>query len=262
LPQLVTEVLAIIDDGEMEISRIVDKISRDQVLTARVLKVANSPYYGYSRCIDSLKDAGVMLGIHTLRDIVLTAAVVSRFPLDEARALDRRELWHHAEMTGIIARLLAGWRGLDRESAFTAGLLHDIGKLALDACFPEVYRRIFYYRAEQQCSLLEAEAALLGFDHCQAGLRLAQHWQLPQQICEAIEKHHAPNVDPHSSSADLIHVADGLSRHLERGKEGEASSLIISNHALERLGLEERFIDEWREELGPIAPDADTLFTH
>jgi len=260
LPQLVMEVLAMIDAGEIEITQVANKIGRDQALTARVLRVANSSYYGYSRHIASLKDAGVMLGIHTLRDIVLAASVVSRFPPDEPGVLDRSQLWHHAEMTGGIARRLASRGGLDCECAFTAGLLHDIGKLALDTCFPEVYHCIVLYSTEQQCSLSEAEMALLGFDHCQAGFLLAQHWKLPQQIRVAIKKHHQPDVEPASTIADLVHIADILSHNFEDTKKGESTPVGISSGALKRLGLDEHFFDEWRLELGVAELESAQLF--
>lgn len=252
LSTIVTEVLTLIDQGDVELSVLMQKISQDQALASRVLRVVNSPFYGFSRHIASLKDAGMMLGVHTLRNIVMAAGIMGHFPPGEDENFDRLSFWQHAIGTGVAARVLARYCGLNEESAFTAGLLHDIGKLVMAAYFPVDFDRVLAQRDAQDCLLKDAEQAVLGFDHSLVGTKVAQKWKLPVVIVEAIHHHHTPDSTPEIPFAALVHVADILCRGLEIGHGGDTLIPALDMTIMQRLGL------DW-EALRAALPEIEAL---
>lgn len=237
LPTIIMEVLRVIDSGAAEMMVLDRLISNDQGLASRILRIANSPFYGMSTHIDTIKDACVLLGVHTLRHLTLACGVISRFPPGKDGGFDRLQLWRHAVGVGIAARVLATRCHLDADQAFTAGLLHDIGKLALDTCFPAQYAQVLKYRDSADCSLRAAELAVLGFDHSSVGVALGVRWHLPAGICAAIGGHHSPDRDPALPLTDLVHIADLVCRGLEIGNGGDSLMPPMSESALQRLGL-------------------------
>lgn len=254
LSVIVSEVLALIDRGDVELTVLMQKIGQDQALTARVLRVVNSPFYGFSRHIGSLKDAGMMLGVHTLRNIVMAAGIMGHFPPGEDRDFDRLSFWQHAIGTGVATRVLAGHCGLDEETAFSAGLLHDIGKLVMAVYFPADFDQVLAWRDEQDCLLKDAEQAVLGFDHSLVGARVAQKWKLPEAIIEAIQHHHVPDSVADIPFATLVHVADILCRGLEIGHGGDTLMPTLDVAAMQRVGL------DW-EALRTALPEIEALNT-
>lgn len=262
LPSLsltVTEALALIDRGGTQPAQLEQVIGRDQALAARILRVANSPFYGFAGHIGSLRQACVMLGLYAVRNIVVTAGVIARFPPIPAARFDRLGLWRHAIGTAVAARVLAQHRGFDADLAFTAGLLHDIGKLALDAVFPESFGQVLAHRDKHDCLLRDAEAAVLGFDHTEVGARVARHWKLPAGIAEAIEKHHMPDVGPASLLVDLVHVADVLARGLDIGSGGDDLIPKLSTGALGRLTLTFEDLDRYLPEIEELNAGTNLL---
>ncbi|MDH5573621.1 MAG: HDOD domain-containing protein, partial [Gammaproteobacteria bacterium] len=179
LSVVVTHLLTQLQRDDVAMAELMEEASHDQALAARILQIANSPFYGLSTHIGSLKDAGTMLGIHTLSNIVAAAGIIGHFPVTKDESFDRSSFWQHAIGTGICARVLASHSGLDQELAFTAGLLHDIGKLVMAAYFEYDFSRVLAYRDEHDCLLKDAEQAVLGFDHCHIGAHVAERWKLP-----------------------------------------------------------------------------------
>lgn len=236
LPIVITEVLRVIDSGNAEMPVLDRLIGQDQGLALRILRIANSPFYGMSSRIDTIKDACVLLGVHTVRHLTLACGVVSRFPPNKGGAFDRLRLWRHAVGVGTAARVLAARCDVDADQAFTAGLLHDIGKLAMDSCFPTQFAEVLKYRDSVDCSLWQAETAVLGIDHTNVGVRLALRWHLPAGICAAIGGHHAPDENP-APLTDLIHIADLLCRGLDIGDGGDGVMPPLAESALRRLDL-------------------------
>lgn len=252
LPTIILEVLRVIDSGEAEMLALDRLISNDQGLASRILRIANSPFYGMSSHIDTIKDACVLLGVHTLRHLTLACGVISRFPPGKEGGFDRLQLWRHAVGVGIAARVLAERCHVDADQAFTAGLLHDIGKLALDTCFPAQYAQVLSHRDSADCSLRAAELAVLGFDHSEVGVQLGKRWHLPDNICAAIGGHHNPDRDAPMALVDLVHIADLVCRGLEIGDGGDSVMPPLSEPALGRLGL------SW-EMLGAAFPEIERM---
>jgi len=237
LSVVVMELLQLIDRGEVEFSLLDQKINQDQALAARVLRVANSPFYGFAGHIGTVREACVVLGVYTVRNIVMAAGIIDRFPPDESSNFDRLGFWQHAVGTGVAARVFASHCGQDPNIAFTAGLLHDIGKLVLDAHFPDVFHDILQTRDKMDCLLREAEMQQLGFDHTVIGARVAEQWKLPPMIIEAIKNHHQPDTGPASAIVDLIHLSDIICRAMEIGDGGDTLIPRLVPSILPRLGL-------------------------
>ena len=238
LPVVVYDIMALIDAGDVDLTVLQRKVAQDQSLAARILRIANSPFYGFSGQINTIKEAVVVLGLQPIRNLVVAAGIMKQFPAGASRHLDPLAFWQHCIGTSIAARVLARHCGLDKELAFTAGLLHDIGKLAFDCHFPDQYARVLEYRAEHDCHLLAAEDAVLGSNHAQAGGRLARHWKLPPLIASAIEHHHYPTGGDGLPLSDLIHVADAVCRGLDIGNGEYDLVPPLDGDAVARLGVD------------------------
>ena len=237
LSVIVTRLLTLLQDSNITMATLTEEISKDQGLTVRILHIANSPFYGMSSRIDNIQQAGTLLGLHTIHGIIVAAGIIGHFPLQQDDGFDRLSFWLHSIGTGCCAQVLARHGGLDQEQAFTAGLLHDIGKLILAAYFEDDFSRVLDWRDEHDCLIREAEESVLGFDHTEIGARVARHWKLPKLLVDAIHFHHAlpGKVTP---LAVLVHVADILCRGLDIGHGGDDLIPILHSNALPRLGLD------------------------
>lgn len=242
LPSLSTvamEVLRMIDSEGCDLATLEKKISQDQSLSARILRIANSPFYGFSGEITSIKEACVVLGMYTIRNVSITAAVYMFFsPGTQKDTIDYTALWKHALYVGTAAKVLARHYGYEQNLAFTAGLLHDIGKLVLEVSFPTEFSKVRQLCNVEGCSLSEAEVTVFGVDHTMVGAKLAAHWNFPTPIRAAIERHHTPDLREHSPVVDLVHIADILSTIVEGKGENEFLLSSMSPGATQRIGFD------------------------
>lgn len=237
LPAMVERLLTILAKQEVDFKELEQNISKDQALASRVLSVANSSFYGLSGKINSVKEACLVLGTSTTRNIVISVTIVGSLPPHKANCLDLAALWRHALATAASAKVLARFSGLDPETAFTAGLLHDVGKMVLDIHFASDYAAVIRYRDEHDCLLRQAEEAVLDMNHCTVGAMAGRKWRLPQTILQAIEQHHDAEPSPPSKIVDVVHVADIVARGLEIGDGGDTLIPPLSAAALARLGI-------------------------
>lgn len=237
LSAVVMEILASFDRQDVEIADLAQKLGQDQGLTARVLRVANSPFYGMSSKVGSVQEAVVVLGFHNVRSLVAAAGIINQFPATEHPDFDRTGFWQHSIGTAACAQVLAKSLGQNQALAFTAGLLHDVGKLALDAYFHQDFQLALAHRVAEDSTLLEAERAVLGVDHALVGHELARRWKFPAAIQQAIRDHHQPEREP-ATLTDLVHVANVLCHALDIGNAGYDRVPPLSSSAWSRLGLD------------------------
>jgi putative nucleotidyltransferase with HDIG domain len=192
LPHVVSQVLEKTRNANSSLDEIVSLISTDQALVSTFLRLVNSAFYGFSRRIATLKQAITLLGFRSVRNVVVNAGVVGIF---RRRAFDvdhRRRLWDHSVACAVTARLLAERQGYAaKEEAFTAGLLHDIGKVVIDQYAPKHSAAILVRVAAGE-DRRSAETEVLGVDHTKIGAWIAERWHLPKALCSVIEHHHAP----------------------------------------------------------------------
>ena len=248
---VVMELLASMDKEDIDTAYLVSKINQDQGLAARVLQVANSAFFGLTNRVSSVSEAVIVLGIHAVRSLALAAGLVKLFPTSTGDKFDLIAFWQHAIGTGVCARVLAARLGNDQETAFSAGLLHDIGKLVLHANFPDIFNKVMARWKADDCTCAEAEQAVLGFDHAVIGYEVARQWHFPPAIQLAIRDHHQPDASP-AILSDVVHVANALCGALDIGDGGDDVVQHLSDEAWRRLGL------GW-EELGACLRDIEQL---
>ena len=192
LPAVVMELLNSIEQEDIDIAVLAKKVSHDQALTAKTLRLANSSLYGLQVKVTTIQQAITYLGFQTTRNLITAAAVTGCFTEGACKGFDHKAFWRHSIATAACAKVLARHMRFNQDYAFTAGLLHDIGRLVLVSCFPERYADVIAYREAHDCSLLDAERSAMGIDHVDAGLALAEHWNFSDTMRLAIGGHHEP----------------------------------------------------------------------
>lgn len=211
LPTVVADLLRAIDDESNSTDALARKLAVDQAMVARLLRVANSSFYGLQRKVSSVSDAIVVLGLGNVRNLTLTVSVSNSLGASSTKSGTQfNAFWRHSIATAICAEALAGRMRCNPESAFAAGLLHDIGQLVLAFHFPQQREEVRRYRHRLDCHIFEAEQKVLGLDHSQIGEFLAKRWNFPHQLCSAIAGHHDPEVMNGDPLACTVHLADAM----------------------------------------------------
>jgi len=214
LPVVVAELLACSAQEDLDLQALADKIALDQALTAKTLRLANSSFYGMQSQVTSMRQAIAVLGFRSVRMLVAACAITGSLRLPAASRFDFQRFWRHSVGTAVVARALAPHLRFDPESAFIAGLLHDLGALVLATTVPEASAAVEAYRLEHDCTTAEAERAMLGFDHALVGAALAAHWKFPLEIQCAVAAHHEA-ADCLAALPLLVHAANIFAHALD-----------------------------------------------
>ncbi|MBI3147390.1 MAG: HDOD domain-containing protein [Betaproteobacteria bacterium] len=251
-PGLVADLLASLVDEHANLDDLAQRIGRDQAIAAKVLRLANSAFFGLQGRVASLVQASVVLGQRNLRSLAIGAGVIAPFSGIKGAAYDLSQFWRHSVGVGACARALAGRVGENAEFAFTAGLLHDIGRLVLVAGFPQEYGEVLRVRAATDVFLIDAERGILGLDHAVVGAALARRWKFPEPIQAAVAEHHEPGEQAARLSS-LVHCADVLAIALDFGNVAEALVPPLSAAAWNRLEL------DWNE-MPALLSEIDQLY--
>lgn len=206
IPKVVQELIETFDDPDIDIDDVAKKIALDQVLTAKVLRLANSAHYGVSRTIESTSDASVILGFATLRTMVLASGITGATVVPDG--LDRKKFWRDNFAVAEIAKWMAKYcKGIHPETAFTCGMLHSIGDLLIHVTFPTEAQQADSEALEGR-PLGKAQESILGFNYGQVGGELAKRWKFPDTIYGAIQHHCDPlKAEPFNHYAGLINMA-------------------------------------------------------
>jgi putative nucleotidyltransferase with HDIG domain len=249
LPRLsntVYRLVSVVSDPRSTLEQIVGAIRYDQTLTAELLRLCNSAYFGLSRTVESVDDAVCLLG--TVRVFQLVMAAHARTMLRRPQSgygLPAGALWWHSVGVAVAAQALA--RRMDIPQAgvlFTAGLLHDSGKVVLNEYVGREYAEIVRRVTEESSSFSEAEQSVVGYTHAEIGARLAEQWNLPQSIVRCIRHHHEPEAAPEADTlVDAVHLADSIALVLgigtgDDGLSYRASSTVLARHRLTESDLE------------------------
>lgn len=216
IPAVVQEVVASLNKSNVDLDELAGKIGRDQTLTAKLLRVANSPFYGFPRKIVSLHDAVVVAGLGGVRSMALSASFMHAFGDTGSGKVDRVEYWKRCFRIASYAKAIAKCLRQSQEIAFTAGMLHDIGQLVLDICLPEQYAEAMARAQAEGGDLIAAEEATLGFHHGTLGAEVARRWNFPPEIERSIRDCHEPQGDMPLLSAIVC-----MAVRLDRGDSPE-----------------------------------------
>lgn len=242
LPAVVMELLGSIGQNNADINQLSAIVSKDQALSAKALRLANSSFYGMQRKVTTMPQAVSILGLNSLRALITAAAVIGRFPAKDQAYFDFQGFWQHSIATAVCARLIAKRVDVNPESAFMAGLLHDIGRLVLVTGFPKQYETAMNYRTEHDCTMLEAERQILSCDHATVGHTLAEHWRFPPVIQMAVAGHHAPDQQWSGGLTNLVHVADAMAHALDLSADEDDLVPSLSPTAWNSLSLDQETV--------------------
>ena len=240
-PDVAARVLELAAKEDVVPEELIEVIQMDPGLMAKVLKLCNSAYYGFQREIASLRDAGNLLGVSTLVNLVLTSSANKYFRnYGRTTPQSQRDLWSQSVTNAIAARRIAERNERsDPERAYTAGLLQNIGNLVLERFYQASLDRVAAV-AQAGYSLIEAEKHALGLHHAEIGARLASRWSLPELLADTIRFHHAPElatVDPMLTAT--VHLAETLAAVRVAADDAEPElSYEVSESALEMTGMD------------------------
>ena len=215
LPAVVLELLSSMEQQDIDVHVLAHKIELDQAMAAKTLRIANSSFYGMQSAVTSIAQAVSVLGFHGIRTVVTACALTGSFAPVAASGFDFQGFWRHSLATAVVARLLAPHMRVNPETAFTAGLLHDLGTLVLATRFPDRHALVRSYRQRHDCQMIEAELAVLAIDHAQVGSALAAWWKFPAAIQQAVADQHAIARLDAVGLPLLVHMANAVAHALD-----------------------------------------------
>lgn len=244
LPGIISKLNALSENDKTSVQEMARLVSSDQVLSARILKLANSPSYGFYR-VSTISNAMILLGVNVVKSLALSSSI---FEIMEKNSIG---LWEHSLSAGVAANIISRRLKLpDCEEISTAALLHDIGKVIIRINFGDDYGRLLELIEEKKITMLEAEKALLGIDHAEVGAWLAKSWHLPDKLVEPIAFHHLVGESPnHQIKTSVVHFADILIKASGFGFSGDEFVPLIHPVAWEKLGMDDTMLSEIVEEL-------------
>ena len=250
LPTTVVDLLYIFKDADASARSVVNILHRDPAMTANVLKMSNSAFYGARREIKSVQDALVMLGNRAVITMAFASGMAPVMRRDlEGYNFTRERFWNHSILSAATSAFAADRMGFcDRKcEAFTAGLVHDVGMLVIDTHLVNTKRNLV--TAEPAFDVSGAERRLLGFDHCDAGAMLADNWGFPPALCASIKHHHDPQLAGEwQDVVRAVSVGNLLALIIEQDLDPHTHPLVAG--VLKKLDLEADFVAGLRRDLG------------
>jgi putative nucleotidyltransferase with HDIG domain len=251
LPGIVTKLNSLADNDKSSIQEMARLVSSDQVLSARILRLANSPSYGFYR-VATISNAMILLGVDVVKSLVLSSSI---FEIMEKSVLG---LWEHSLGAGVAANIIAKRLRLPEcEEISTAALLHDIGKVIIHLKLEDNYAEILTMTTEKEISIYEAEREMTGTDHAEVGGWLAKNWFLPEKLAVPVACHHdVDSTVAHQSKTAVVHLADVLVKASGFGFSGDECVPRIQPTAWKRLGMTEALLAEIVDELEEKLVDA------
>jgi putative nucleotidyltransferase with HDIG domain len=258
MPGAGAKMLALLEEPDTAVSEIEEILRYDPGLTANILKLANSAYFGIPSKVGSLKQAVILLGLKRLMQLVVASCVSA--VMDKSVAgydLPAGDLWRHSVAVSIAAEaLVKDKKRVGTEDVFTPALLHDVGKLVLGAFVKEELEAIQSIAAEG-VPFVVAENMILGTDHAEIGARILAHWNLPPDVINAVRWHHDPDLpDTCDIQMDVVYLANLLCQTSETSGEAGRHAVELSPAVIDRLGIR---LDQFETIAGKVALWVDEL---
>lgn len=242
LPEVCHKVTALIEDPDSSIDDIGNIISQDPGLTIKILKISNSAMYGFMTEVDTVSRAIALLGTRQIRDLVLATSAFETFKGISNSLVTMEDFWYHSILCGLAANELTKLCGLrNGDGLFVAGLLHDIGQLILFNRMPEQSQDAILMSMEgpDEYQMFEAEQALMGFNHMDVGMKLADSWQLPDYIKYSIGYHHHPSQSPDfKQQVSIIHISNTIAVLAELNSDDPDFAPAVDDFAWQQTGLD------------------------
>ena len=238
LSTTVTKVMEICNKPDTSPNDLNRVISLDPVLTGQVLKLVNSAYYSLPNQVTSLTRAIIMVGLNTVKNLALSAAVLQNLGSKESfQALSMEDFWTHSITVGVTAKRLAAAKRIpvaEREEYFVAGLLHDLGKIPLNNRFPGEYKKALELVEDDRATLYQAESSVFGINHCIVGKMIAEKWKLSNTMMDSLSHHHHPQQSGEENRLLTLSVtlADVYSKLIEKNVE---NAQLLKNPMVSKL---------------------------
>lgn len=251
-PEIALKINEIIDDPDRDAGDLGDLVNRDPGLTARLLKIANSPYYGFQARIDTVSRAIALISRHDLRSLVLATSAVQTFSRIPQNLIDMTDFWIRSVQCGVLARLLARQCSVSKpDSLFVAGLLSDVGSLIMYQKIPDQCREILLSAGDRRGLVGELEREILGFTHADVAAELAALWSFPGPLRVAVGRHLNPSdVDEYWLEANLVYLANRLCEITSQGRSIDATLAEIPPGVFNGLHLTREQLMTVLSELG------------
>ncbi len=249
LSDIVTTLAELINDENSRASQFAEAIRYDPTLTATVLKVANSSFYGRSRKVTGIESAVSLLGLNLVYETALAHSLKMLLPkVIPGYEISATGFWRHSVGVALISEKIIEYVGMEEMgSMFTPGLLHDVGKLVVGVYLAKYEKPMLKELGAAGIPLRELEKRYLGIDHCEVGAIICENWKLPSVIADACRYHHSPHHLPGSverNVAMVIHVADGLAHSMGLGADFGELNRKIEHATISELGLKVRHLEE------------------
>ena len=246
IPQTIFKAREIMANPDSDFKELANLFETDQAIAAKILKIANSPYYGYSGKITSIQRASVILGHKTLVELLTVIGTAGLLGSKlEGYWLDSGALWKHSLAVAFGSRIIANTiKPALSNDAFTSGLIHDVGKLILDQHVKERWELFQNFMDDGEHTFLEAEKKILDLDHAEVASEVCKKWNIPEPLTVAIRYHHHPSQSNGSELAYIVHVADAIAMMTSLGMGIDGTLYQMDDTAMEFLNLREENLND------------------
>ncbi|MCX8027712.1 MAG: HDOD domain-containing protein [Thermodesulfovibrionales bacterium] len=249
LPPIAMKVLQLISSDTSSIKELEEILSKDQSFSARLLRIANSPYYGKNRSVDSISSAIILIGFNTMKSLVVAASLKD---MHRNFGIFEQKLWEHSLAVSLAASAIAAeTKMMKPDEALVAGLVHDMGKIVLNTSLADSYALVIERAYAEGLPFLDIENDVLGFNHCNVGGLIARKWKLPKNLETVIEFHHTEDLSvladtSYEVSCQITRIADAICLHLGIGFKRD---IDIANIGLDSIGYDIKKIDKLIEKI-------------
>jgi len=258
LPQVVNKIIRTVSDPESQVGEVSNLISREPAIVARILRMVNSAHFGLPQKINDVHRAIVVMGLKTLRSILLSSSMIGTFRAGQPTGFHRAKFWKHSIACASITRELAEGAGADPELAFSVGLLHDVGKLIIDYYIPQTMEQVLRKAKREKASFHETELSLADLDHAFLGAELAATWELDEGLQNAIRSHHNFEITKDEIIYSCISFANYLC-HMKGLAAGNFNTPKINRIAWKKLGLTQQDLPRLLNVVNREVSLADTI---
>jgi len=240
LPKVFYQLQTALSDPDKSFEDFGAIISHDPALSARLLRIVNSPFYGLSSRVETISHALSIVGLDQLVDLAMATSVIYQFRGIPNTLFNMESFWKHSIAAGLAARTIGQLRGEDNvERLYLAGILHDLGRLVIYMKEPTLARDAFYRSKEKEENIHLSEQALMGFDHAEVGGELLRSWQLPESLVQAVAFHHEPaRCKEFPVVAAVVHTADYLVHDMNIAKSEEFYVPVLDTQTWEKIQID------------------------